>query len=192
MASVTCGRSLTAEDRDQRRNPIRSFPVRDHRRRSRGGGRWIGPPLLGLGDNPPLSVMRWKFLCCKGKKYQNLLRIAFSTKLIFFSGGKPPDPNWEGTAPLQTTLVHSSQYLSPTFNPTPTPLYETTFIFYFHCSSRAQVQQMEIYSNLDQSQVNSNDYWILYKFRSVSYRPSQWRAHRACVQADTITCRCQS
>jgi len=36
-----------------------------------GGGDGIGPPLLGLGDNPPPT------LCCNiGKKYQNLLIIA--------------------------------------------------------------------------------------------------------------------
>ena len=36
-----------------------------------GGGRGIGPPLSGLGNNPPT------FCCNIGKKYQqNLLRIA--------------------------------------------------------------------------------------------------------------------
>ena len=35
-----------------------------------GGGRGIGPPLSGLGDNPPT------FCRNIGKKYQNLLRIA--------------------------------------------------------------------------------------------------------------------
>ena len=47
-----------------------SCHICEHRRRSRGGDRGIGPPLSGLGDNPPT------FCCNIGKKYQNLLRIA--------------------------------------------------------------------------------------------------------------------
>jgi len=35
-----------------------------------GGGQGVGPPLSGLGDNPPT------FCCNIGNKYQNLLRIA--------------------------------------------------------------------------------------------------------------------
>ena len=42
---------------------------RPAKNRSRGD-RGIGPPLSGLGDNPPT------FCCNIGKKYQNLLRIA--------------------------------------------------------------------------------------------------------------------
>ena len=73
-----------------------------HRRRSRGGGdRGIGPPLLGLGIIPHflwcagnVQLHGWKFLCSNiGKNYQNLQNcIIFSAKFIFFSGGKPPDP----------------------------------------------------------------------------------------------------
>ena len=39
---------------------LKSLIVRSlyHRRRSRED-RGIGPPLLGLGDNPPLSLMHW-------------------------------------------------------------------------------------------------------------------------------------
>jgi len=53
-----------------------------------------------------------------------LLRIAYflKRKIDFFSGGKPPDPNWGGHSPSQTPPLHSSQYLSSTFNLTPTPL----------------------------------------------------------------------
>jgi len=34
----------------------------------------------------------------------------------------PQTPNWEGTAPPQTPPLQSSQYLSPAFNLTPTPV----------------------------------------------------------------------
>jgi len=39
--------------------------------------------------------------------------------LIFFQGGKPPDPQLGGHSPSPDP---PSQYLSPTFNLTPTPL----------------------------------------------------------------------
>jgi len=50
------------------------------------------------------------------------LQIFFSTKLIFFLGQARSLLTGEGTALPQTPPLHSSQYLSPTFNLTPTPL----------------------------------------------------------------------
>ena len=43
-------------------------------------------------------------------------------KLFFFWGQAPRPPTGEGRAPPQTPPLQSSQYLSPTFNLTPTPL----------------------------------------------------------------------
>ena len=90
-----------------------------HRRRSRGGGQGDRSPHFQDGIIPPT------FCCNIGKKYQNLLIwncIIFSAKLIFFWGQAPKPPTGEGRAPPQTPLLQSSQYLSPTFNLTSTPL----------------------------------------------------------------------
>ena len=49
---------------------------------------------------------------------------------MFFFLGQAPTSNWEDTTPPQTSPLHSSQYLSPTFNLTPTPLHRVPSIYY--------------------------------------------------------------
>ena len=91
-----------------------------------------------------------------GNKYQNLLIIAYflAQNCFFFLGASPHTPNSGGHSLSPDPRLQSHQYLSPTFNLTPTPL---VFLHYTTTATTTTTQpgllRTKVYSALHPSGV---------------------------------------